>query len=669
MQLLGICSGWRLGLRCSRPMAYGAIVADYTSPHPSMPGTENVRNQTVLGGAAGIALLAFALIYRFYPGTSVSPHVPPQPAPISAPTLTIAPVPVRPAEVKKPVAAAPPAVAATAEATPAKPPTREIAALLKKAATAAAADRLVEPKDTSALALYQKVLALDKDSAAAHTGIGKVHDFLVQEAGAALDRGDERAAARSIETLTTLPDPSQDLAALQARLKILRQVLPLLTRAADLLLRGQTTAPPGDNALAVYRQVLTLDPGNKLADQGLAQIERDYLDRALAAAAQDDFAGADKILGEAATIRPGSHELLDSRTRIEGIRREQASNILTQANSALDAGNADLAERLAKRAVDLSPDLSGVDEFNRRLRNARLYASFSPGQVIVDQFLDRHGNAPALVVVPTGSFMMGSSDKEVGHRASEGPQHEVKIDTGFALGRDDVSVAQFRVFSDDSGYVTDAEKAGTATVYDERTGRIIRRPGIAWRQDYLGDTAAGDLPVINVSWNDANAYVLWLSTRTGKHYRLPSEAEFEYGLRAGSSTNYPWGNGNPTKVYDNFTGDGDRSPHLKRSWAKAFPRYSDGYWGPAPLGKFPANAFGLIDMNGNVSEWVADCWHDNYTRAPTDSRAWMNPGCAAHVIRGGSWGSAPDQVRSAYRISAPADTRSPRVGMRVARDL
>ena len=140
-------------------------------------------------------------------------------------------------------------------------------------------------------------------------------------------------------------------------------------------------------------------------------------------------------------------------------------------------------------------------------------------------------------------------------------------------------------------------------------------------------------------------------------------------MRAGSTTRYPWGNGNPTKVVDNVTGDGDRSPELKRSWAKAFRHYDDNYWGPAPLGKFPPNAFGLIDMDGNVSEWVADCWHDNYLRAPNDGQAWMNPGCTSHVIRGGSWGSAPDQVRSAYRISAPASTRSPRVGFRVARDL
>jgi formylglycine-generating enzyme required for sulfatase activity len=635
-----------------------------------MPGNEVVRKQTVLGGAAGIALLAFALIYRFYPGGNyVEPGQAPPPRPAAVPAMTIATPPALPAAntPAKPGSDKPPQIDVAAAA-PAKPPTKAIAALLKKADKALAAEHLLEPKDTSALALYRNVLEADKDNAAAQAGIEKIHKSLLQQTGAALDRGDERESTRLIAALDELPHAGDEFAALQARLKTLKQVTPLLTRAADLLQQGNATTPANANALEVYRQVMKLDPGNKLADQGLAQIERDYLDRALAAAAQDDFAGADKILATGSTIRPGSRELLDTRTRIEGIRRQGAANTLAQANSALDAGNPDLAQMLAQKALGLSPDLAGVDEFNRRLRNARLYANFSPGQVITDKFLDRHGSAPALVVIPTGSFTMGSPANEAGHRASEEPQREVKIDTGFALGRDTVSVGQFRAFVDDSGYVTDAEKAGTSSVYDEQTGRIIDRRGINWRDDYVGDNAADALPVIHVSWNDANAYAQWLSARTGKHYRLPSEAEFEYALRAGSSTRFPWGDGNPRKIYENVTGT-ELSPRLKRSWAKAFPRYDDHYWGPAPDGSFPANKFGLHDMDGNVSEWVADCWHENYTRAPADSRAWMNPGCVAHVVRGGSWGSAPEQVRSAYRISAPADTRSARVGMRVARDL
>lgn len=641
-----------------------------------MPGTEVVDKQTVLGGAAGIALLAFALIWRFYPGThrpepQTAPPVASAPAP--APSMTLVPspfvpVPAPPASV--PVALQPPPPEAGHEVAAAStPPPKAIAALLKKADKALAADHLLEPADASALALYQQVLAADKDNVAAQAGMEKIHKSLLQQTQVALDRGDEKQSARLMAALGELPHPGEELAALQASEKTLKQVMPLLTRGAELLKQGHATEPVDANALAVYRDVLKLDPGNKLADQGLAQIERDYLDRALGAAAQDDFAGADKILADAATIRPGSHEQLDTRTRIEGIRRQRAANTLTQASSALDAGNADLAQLLAQKALGLSPDLAGIDEFNQRLRNARLYASFNPGQVITDKFLDRHGAAPALVVIPTGTFAMGSAPGDDGHRPNEEPQRQVKIDAGFALGRDAVTVAEFRAFADEAGYTSDAEKAGMSSVYDEESGRIIDRHGVTWRDDYLGNKAADNFPVIHISWNDANAYTQWLGVRTGKNYRLPSETEFEYALRAGSATSYPWGNGNPAKVVANVTGDGDRSPRLKRSWAKAFPHYDDRYWGPAPVGSFPPNNFGLHDIDGNVSEWVADCWHDNYTRAPADSRAWINPGCASHVVRGGSWGSAPDQERSAFRIAAPADTRSARVGMRVARDL
>lgn len=640
-----------------------------------MPGTEVVRKQTVLGGAAGIALIAFALVWRFYPaavGNAPEHAIPSLPVAPREPAMRItkpaAPnaVAAAPAAAPAPTAANPPKPTPTA---PAVPPTKEIAALLKKADAAFADGHLVDPKDGSALSLYQQVLDADKDNARATDGIENIRKGLMDQVGAALDRGDERESARLLADLQTLPHPGAELGTLQARLTTLHQVTPLLTHAAFLLQHGNDTQPAGDNALAVYRKVLELDPGNKLADQGLAHIQSKYLDRALAAAAQDDFSGADEMLTQASPIRPGSHELLDTRTRIESIRREKATNILTQANSALDAGNPDLAEQLANKALTLSPDLAGVEKFNERLRNARLYANFSPGQVFDDAFRDRHGSGPSMVVIPTGQFTMGSPGREPGHRSSEEPQRNVTISTGFALSRDEISVGQFRTFIDDSNYTTDAEKAGVSSIYDERTGRIINRHGVTWREDYLGERAADDLPVVHVSWNDAKAYVKWLSARTGKFYRLPSEAEFEYALRAGSTTRYPWGDGDPGKPLENMTGEGDRSPHLKRSWAKAFPHDDDHFWGPAPLGTFPPNAFGLIDMDGNVSEWVADCWHDNYTRAPVDSHAWVNPGCAAHVVRGGSWGSAPDQVRSAYRLYAASTTRSPRVGIRVARDL
>ena len=502
-----------------------------------MPGTEVVRKQTVLGGMAGIAMIAFALIWRFYPFNhgAAPEQASKSPASVMEPAMRVARSP------QKPSVAAPTSVAAPAAATtvaqqpkaPAPPPSKAIKALLARADKAMAAGDLVEPKKRSAMALYQRILDEDKGNAQARQGLEKIYKQLSTRADAALTRGDERESERLIGVLGRLPHDEEALHKLQTRLKTLRQVLPLLTRAADLLQKGHVTTPSGNNALAVYRRVLQLDPDNKLADQGLAQIQGRFLDRALAAAAQDNFAGADRILAQASPIRPGSQQLLDTRTRIEGIRREMASNILNQANSALDAGNPDLAEMLAKKALSLSPDLSGVDKFNERLRNARLYASFSPGQVITDKFRDRHGSAPALVVIPTGSFIMGSPDKQKGHRSSEEPQHTVLISTGFALGRDEVSVDEFRTFIDDSGYVTDAEHAGVSNVYDERTGRIINRRHVTWRDDYLGNRAPGFLPVVHVSWNDAEAYAQWLTARTGKQYRLPERGGVRVRLARG----------------------------------------------------------------------------------------------------------------------------------------
>ena len=189
-----------------------------------------------------------------------------------------------------------------------------------------------------------------------------------------------------------------------------------------------------------------------------------------------------------------------------------------------------------------------------------------------------------------------------------------------------------------------------------------------WEDDFEGRPAADNMPVVNVSWEDASAYAAWLSQRTGKPYRLPSEAEFEYAMRAGTTTRYWWGDGRPQTVVENLTGSRDRSTRGRR-WSNSFSGYRDGFWGPAPVMHFKPNGFGLYDMDGNVSEWVEDCWHDNYTRAPHDGSAWVNPGCQERVVRGGSWGSAPNQVRSGYRLGVVADTRSGRVGFRVVRVL
>jgi formylglycine-generating enzyme required for sulfatase activity len=644
-----------------------------------MPGTEVARKQHTLGGAAGIALLVLALVYRFFPGVL---HVQPQMTQSLATSAASQRVPARSTTTWSAVQA-PPAETATvpapteveqgtsfADAVRMGPPvltTKAIAALLARARSAEEQGSLIEPK-SGAVALYRSVLAQAEGNADAEAALDRIGGALRDWTLAAIDRGDENAAQRYLAVFAELPHSDDELDDARSRLKTLHDILPMLAQAAELMKAGHITEPADTNALAIYRAVMQRDPGNHLADNGLAQIERGYLDHALSEAAQDNFANADQMLGLAASIRPGSQPLLETRSRIDGIRGQRAETVLAQARSALDSGNADLAEELAKKAQGVSPDLAGIDDFNLRLRNARLYASMKPGQVVQDRFLDIAGAAPAVVVIPTGEFVMGSPADEQGHADNEEPQRRVRIQTGFALGQSEVTVGQFREFVRAAKYVSDAERLGGSAVYEEASGRIGNRAGMTWQNDYRGDRATDTLPVVNVSWNDATAYLDWLSQRTGKRYRLPSETEFEYALRARSTTRYPWGDGDPDKVIGNFTGEGDRSPS-KRSWSSAFPRYSDGFWGPAPVKTFAPDAFGLFDMEGNVSEWVEDCWHDNYVRAPRDSAAWVNPGCERHVVRGGSWGSDPDQVRSAFRIAAATESRSARVGLRVARDL
>jgi formylglycine-generating enzyme required for sulfatase activity len=163
----------------------------------------------------------------------------------------------------------------------------------------------------------------------------------------------------------------------------------------------------------------------------------------------------------------------------------------------------------------------------------------------------------------------------------------------------------------------------------------------------------GSQPVINVTWDDAQQYIGWLSRMTGKPYRLLSEAEYEYAARAGMQTAYPWGN-------DIGKGKADCNGCGSRWDARQ----------PAPVGSFAPNHFRLHDMVGNVFEWMQDCGHANYSGAPQDGSSWMTGGvCTVHIIRGGSWNVLPELVRSAYRGWAPTVGRHSNVGFRIGLPL
>ncbi|MDW2982404.1 MAG: SUMF1/EgtB/PvdO family nonheme iron enzyme [Rhodanobacter sp.] len=644
-----------------------------------MPNNATLRRQRTLGGVLGVIVLGFALLYHFFPRLF---HVDSVQAPRRSMSLGAAASdgglqPERVSAISElnagpPLTLAPAAVIAAhsgknanlPEQLGADPP--QVQALLERANKALHAGRLVGD-ESSAAALFGQALKDKPDSRRAVQGMFDVRARLVAEIDQDIAVGDVDAARDLLDALRTLPNAETEVAQLEASLKTLEQVRPMLAKAAGLLQQGKADRPQGGSALDLYREVQALDPHNAVAEQGISQVQRAVLDRALAAVAQNDFAGADQELAKAQAIRPGSQQMIDVHKRVDDMRLQRANNVLAQAHTALDAGNLELATKLAAQVRAIAPGLAALTAFDEQLTNARLYANYKPGQVFTDRYVDLPGKAPAMVVIPTGSFRMGASADDDPSGTAQ-PQHTVTIAKGFAMARSAVTVAEFREFVRASNYVPDSIRLGGASVYDERSGSLRDDSSATWQDDYAGRKADDNLPVVNVSWNDANAYADWLAQRTGKTYRLPSEAEFEYALRGGTTSRYWWGDGTPKQPVENLTGSGDRSRSGRR-WSHAFRNYRDGYWGPAPVMSFAANPFGLYDINGNVSEWALDCWHDNYIRAPNDGSAWVNPGCRSHVLRGGSWGSSPEQVDSAYRQGADGELRSGRVGFRVVREL
>ena len=404
----------------------------------------------------------------------------------------------------------------------------------------------------------------------------------------------------------------------------------------------------------------------------LEQLQQTLLQRALEYATELDFEVADEWLASALTVREQQEWVEDTRARVAKIRLERAMKLESSAITSMDSGDFELAEFKIIDLIALGGQEQRVKSLQTRLDETRYYSGFVPGQVFTDPLLTSNANGPEMVIIAAGSFLMGSAEQSAKTYANEKPQHRVGIKRGFALGVKEVSVAEFRLFVERSGYQTAADHAGSSTIYDDVSGRLNSRSQVNWEIDFEGKKAAPNLPVLHVNWHDANVYVTWLTRETGKKYRLPTEAEYEFVARAGNNGSYWWGEGSPRNVVENLTGDRDSSPG-NRNWTTAFRRYGDASWGPAPTGSFidieHAHPVGVHDIAGNVSEWMADCWHQNFIHAPTDGSAWINPGCKRRVVKGGYWASAPAKSRAAYRISAKPETFGPVVGIRIARDL
>ena len=228
--------------------------------------------------------------------------------------------------------------------------------------------------------------------------------------------------------------------------------------------------------------------------------------------------------------------------------------------------------------------------------------------------------APKLVKLPVGAFVMGETSDDKFATDTERPAHRVIFNHAFALGKFPVAVGEYRAFAPDHAPGDDPQ----------------------W-------------PVVNVSWNDAQAYCAWLRNETGDSFRLPSEAEWEYACRAGAQSPFAMGiEITPADANFLYNEQGARTGVGRRT----------------PVRQYAANGFGVYDLHGNVCEWVEDSWHSSYAAAPADGSAWVTAdGADRRVIRGGAWDYLPRLLRSAWRDSLPGNHRRDNVGFRIARTL
>ncbi|MBV8103182.1 MAG: SUMF1/EgtB/PvdO family nonheme iron enzyme [Hyphomicrobiales bacterium] len=291
------------------------------------------------------------------------------------------------------------------------------------------------------------------------------------------------------------------------------------------------------------------------------------------------------------------------------------------------------AEEEARERQEAETKRRGEEEEQERVRKEALAKMHLAPLTAAEERALKPGDSfkegpdcPEMIVVPAGRFLMGSPEGQ--GNADEHPQHEVTIARPFALAKFALTFDEWDACAARGGCRSD--------VSDNGWGR-------------------GRRPAINVTWDDAQAYVKWLSSVTGKPYRLLSEAEHEYAARAGSETKYPWG--------DDIKLDGQAMANCYGCGSQWDDKQT------APVGSFAANRFGLNDMVGNVSAWTEDCWNNSYKGAPTDGSPWTSDARSSRVVRGGSWIINPDSLRSANRNRASTVDRGSALGFRVARTL
>ena len=385
---------------------------------------------------------------------------------------------------------------------------------------------------------------------------------------------------------------------------------------------NRLTTGVGGTALECYQKVQSLDPANMVAVEGLQRVFGKYAAWARAALEKGDAGKARGHVEKLKGLAPEAPEVAELESGVARLEKQAA-----EAREKAEAERKERVRAERERKEREEKDRAEAEQKERK----RPVRGFRDCDV-----------CPEMVVVPAGSFMMGSPSHEEGRAVPEGPVHGVTIPAPLAVGKHEVTFDEWDA----------CVAAGGCNGYspaDEGWGR-------------------GRRPVINVIGESAKAYVHWLSRKTGKPYRLLSEAEWEYAARAGTQASRYWGD-EVSAQCDHANGyDQTAESEFLRPWAAVPCR--DGSIHTSYVGEYGENGFGLADMLGNVWEWTEDCWHRNYGGAPSDGSAWVTRGgCRKRVLRGGSWNDEPRLLRSALRNWDTRGNRTSRHGFRVTRTL
>ena len=464
-------------------------------------------------------------------------------------------------------------------------------------------------------------------------------DDVEAQANAALAAGDLALAARLAGVLAELDGDRPVIGAVAAARERADSLTRLLAEAGTALEEGNLIEPEEAAAWTLFGDALAIDADSEAALAGREAVRAALLDQAEARIAEDDFEQAAELLDAAAERGADADRIGQLENDLAAGRADRMRALVADIRSSID----DEAYEQAEEQINQLSRWAGRPTTSSRCGpcsttpfdmagSSRARSSRTASETVT-------GSGRSWSSSPRAASSWGRRKTRTAGSATKGRSSGSASRTGFALSQTEITVGQFARFVEETGYVTDAERSRSSKVYRAGSGRVDDQRGVTWRMDYLGEEADESLPVVHVSWNDANAYALWLARRTGRAYRLPSEAEFEYVLRAGSQTPYWWGEDSPNEAVENVTGDGDEFTDA-RSWTVAFDRI------PMATG-VRRRSEACSPIRSGCTTWAATSWNGSRTAARQ-----LRAGSRRRQRLGQSGLRAPDDPRCIVVVDA-----------------